>query len=227
MALKILVVDDEESFLKLFKSMIEPLGCEVRTLADSREALKCLSEERFDGVFLDARMPHLDGFELASHTRTSSINSQTPIVMLTGMDDVKTMQRAFSVGITFFLGKPFDREKLYGLYKALRGTMLREKRRHARIPVHTLVTCQVGEKHFRTSSLNLGESGMLLESSGGVEVGTKLNLEFALPELQRVFTAQAKVIRKEAPDHMAVQFTNLDPETRNILESYVAGRLKD
>jgi c-di-GMP-binding flagellar brake protein YcgR len=143
------------------------------------------------------------------------------------MDDVKTMQRAFSVGITFFLGKPFDREKLYGLYKALRGTMLREKRRHARIPVRTMVTCQVGEKHFRSSSLNLGESGMLLESSGGVEAGTKLSLEFVLPELQRVFTAQAKVIRKEPPDHMAVQFINLDPETRDLLQSYVAGRLKD
>ncbi len=227
MALKILVVDDEASFLKMFKTMIEPLGCEVRTLADSREALKFLSEEKYDGVFLDARMPHLDGFELASHTRKSSINSQTPIVMLTGMDDVKTMQRAFAAGITFFLGKPFDREKLYGLYKALRGTMLREKRRHARIPLHTSVTCTIGEKHFASASLNVGENGMLLETSGGLEVGVKLDLAFVLPDVQKGLTVRARIVRKEPPDRMAVQFFEIDPETRDLLQSYVAGRFKD
>jgi CheY-like chemotaxis protein len=139
MALKIMVVDDEPGVLKLLKAMVEPLGIQVVTMADSREASARLEREKFDGIFVDVRMPHMDGFELTTHVRASRSNSGIPIVMLTGLNDVQAMRQAFKVGVTFFLNKPFTREQVTRLLKAARGAMLREKRRYARLPLQTTV----------------------------------------------------------------------------------------
>jgi len=106
MALKILVVDDEQDILKLVKGLLEPLGVEVLGLADSREAAQRVNKEKFDGVFLDSRMPYLDGFGLAKSIRGSPLNGKVPIVMLSGANDVETMRKGFQAGITFFLSKP-------------------------------------------------------------------------------------------------------------------------
>jgi CheY-like chemotaxis protein len=227
MALKLLVVDDEVDVLKMIKNIIEPLGCEVLLLADSREAAKRVEKEKFDGVFLDARMPHLDGFELARCTRASSLNRGAPIVMLTAMNDLSTMRRAFEAGITFFLAKPFDNEKLYSLFKIMRGAMLREKRRHARLPFRTPLTCWVGERSFPSCSLNMGESGMLLEFSGGLAEGMIVDLEFTLPQAKKSLKLRAKVIRREPPDRMALGFLELTTEDQQAIQAFIAGGIKE
>src|SRR5271157_3835465 len=105
--MKILLVDDEPEVCRLVKTMVEPLGVEVRTSSDSREAALILQTEKFDGIMLDVAMPNLDGVELTRKIRASPPNQQVPIIMITGMDDVETMRRAFEAGATFFIGKPF------------------------------------------------------------------------------------------------------------------------
>ena len=251
MSLKIMVVDDEPDVLKLIKSIVEPLGYEVLALADSREAARRLESEKFDGIVLDILMPHLDGFELARRARASSLNGGAPVLMITGLNDIDTMRKCFSLGVTFFLNKPFTYERLYSLFSAARGSMLRERRRYARLPFCTTVECKfgkLGEKHFRAVSLNLGESGMLLEPSGGLEVGQEVVLEFTLPQTRDaqaaavkgpgkssfpeptapgsgLRTIRAKVVRKALPDRIAVQFANLTLEDRELIQRYIMGRV--
>ncbi len=64
MPARIMAVDDEPDVLRTFKTLVEPLGYEVITIVDGREAAERLKSEKFDGIFVDAQMPHLDGFEL-------------------------------------------------------------------------------------------------------------------------------------------------------------------
>lgn len=230
MALKIMVVDDEPAVLDLFKAMVKPMGCDVQTFADSREAAERLSEEKFDGIFVDVRMPHLDGFELTRRIRKTPLNRQVPIVMLTALDDADTMRKGFGAGISFFLGKPFTRERLYSLFGAVRGGMLREKRRYARLPLRTRVVCTWGDAragHFVSGSVDISEGGMLIKPSGGLEVGQELDLEFAIPMAKRHLAPHAKVIRRDASDQIAVQFLNLTVQDREAVESYLAERIKD
>src|SRR5512141_1213657 len=106
MSLKILVVDDDPDILKLIKTIIQSLGYEVLGMADSLQAAERISHQKFDGAFVDARMPGMDGLALVRHIRLSGTNNSVPIVMLTGYDDVETMRAAFRAGITFFMGKP-------------------------------------------------------------------------------------------------------------------------
>ena len=105
-ALKLLVVDDDGPTLKLMRKVLTSVKAEVRALRDGEQALTLVNHERFD-VFVDLQMPKVDGFELARQIRASSWNKSTPIVVGTGQDDTKAMQKVFAAGTTFFLQKAY------------------------------------------------------------------------------------------------------------------------
>lgn len=227
MAFKVMFVDDELEILKLFKLLVEPLGCDVLTFADSREAAERINRDKFDGVFVDASMPHPDGFELAKMVRASPSNFGTPIVMLTGYSDVDTMRKGFQAGITFFLGKPVNQRRLIPLLRTMRGSLLREKRRYARLPFRTVVTVQLGTRTFKSESLNLSEGGMMLEKSGGAAAGQELDLEFSVPQAVRALKAHARVVRKMPPDQLAIQFLALKIEDREAIQAFIGATIKE
>src|SRR4029077_9667781 len=123
-----------------------------------------------------------NGFELTQLVRASPSNSKVPIVMLTGMDDVGTMRKGFQAGITFFLGKPITKDRVVSIVNIMRGVMLNEKRRHARLPLRTTVTCQLKEASFQSQSVNLGSGGMLLETSAETSLGQEIDLKFMIAD---------------------------------------------
>jgi CheY-like chemotaxis protein len=221
MRFRILAVDDEQEILKVFRSFVEPLGCEVELIQDSREAARRILRQKFDAIFLDAHMPHLDGFELAKRIRSSPSNKQVPIAMLTAYDDAETMRKAFRVGVTIFLGKPFTAKKLRGLLRSMQGAMLKEKRRYARFPVRITIQCTWGGKTFEAASVNISEGGMLLEPSGGVAVGEGVSLHFTLPKAHKKVSLHACNIRKEEPDRMAAQFQAVTSEDQDAIHTYI------
>ncbi len=159
MTTRLLAVDDEPDVLKLLKSLLQSLGCEVQAFSDSREAAQQVKRQKFDAVFFDARMPHMDGFELTRCIRSSPSNSGVPIVMLTGLQDLDTMRAAVRAGITLFVTKPFDVIRVRGLLKALSGHMLAEKRRYARLPLLTVVDCTADKYQFKLTSVNISQGG--------------------------------------------------------------------
>ena len=225
MAFTIMVVDDEPPVLSIMKSMLEPLGCSVLTFSDSREAVHLVEKQKLDGVFLDAAMPHVDGFQLTEQIRHSKSNSRVPIVMLTGRDDAETMRRGFKAGISFFLGKPVTRERLEKLFIVMRGPILAEKRRYARLPFHTTVTCEWGKKSVKLESRNISVGGMLLEPIAGLELGTEFDLEFSLPQAQELLRVRAQVLRADPHEGIGVHYLNLSPQDRETIEQYVSGAM--
>lgn len=227
MAWKVIFVDDEPDTLALFKRVAEPLGCEVLTLADSQQAASVLKNQKFDGVFLDARMPHPDGFELAQIVRASSSNFGTPVTMLTGDDTAETMLQAFKSGVTFFLGKPLTASRLTAALRTMRGAMQREKRRYARLPFRAVVACRLGGKLYKSHSVNISEGGMLIETSVTVSTGQELDLEFVMPKASQPLKPRAKVVRKESQNQMAVQFVALKDAELHIIQEYLSGKLTE
>jgi CheY-like chemotaxis protein len=110
-------------------------------------------------------MPKMNGFELACHIRQSSWNKSTPIIVVTGREDRKTMQQAFDVGATFFLQKPVDRQKLLLLFRTARGTMFDNRRRYIRVPLRTEVICETGTRTIKGMSWNISQGGILIEAA--------------------------------------------------------------
>jgi excisionase family DNA binding protein len=101
----ILVVDDEEVIRLLFRETLEDLGHMVMTAGTAAEALAMVKKLDFDMVFLDLKMPGMDGAELFSQIKT--INPKLPVIIITGYPDSDMMARALAQGPFGVMNKPF------------------------------------------------------------------------------------------------------------------------
>lgn len=110
MGLKILIVDDEEDILEVLQDRLEAHGFAVVTAKTGREALEKLFAGAFDGVFLDIKMPEMDGMETLREIRKT--NTTVPIIMITASSLKDTAIEAIAKGANDYLLKPFEWEEL-------------------------------------------------------------------------------------------------------------------
>lgn len=110
--MKILAVDDDAIILKLLEQIILALGDHDLTIAESgAEALDIIAasgDAPFDCFLFDIQMPKMDGIELVQHLRTFEAYVDAPVLMLTAMSDKRYIDRAFAVGATDYVTKPFE-----------------------------------------------------------------------------------------------------------------------
>ncbi len=114
---RILVVDDDAAACELLYEILTAAEVDCLTMTNSRQAAARLVQEKFDAIFLDERMPQLEGVELARLVRATGLNRSTPIVMITGEGDRTLLARAFEAGVNFFLFKPIDRHRILRLIR--------------------------------------------------------------------------------------------------------------
>ncbi len=104
----ILVVDDDPALRSLERASLEEAGFRVEEARDGHEALKAFSSLKPDLLILDVMMPGMDGFETCRRLREIPEAELTPVLMVTGLDDTESIDRAYEVGATHFIGKPFN-----------------------------------------------------------------------------------------------------------------------
>ena len=102
---RVLVADDEPVAQLVARSALEAGGYEVVTAADGHEALRLFAEVHPACVVMDVRMPGLDGLEACRRIRESEAGRDTPVLILTGHDDVNAVARAYEAGASDFLAK--------------------------------------------------------------------------------------------------------------------------
>jgi predicted signal transduction protein with EAL and GGDEF domain/FixJ family two-component response regulator len=105
--LRILVADDEPTARRLMRAALEKAGFAVATAADGEEALREFAAQRCDMVMLDVDMPARSGFEVCAELRRIA-GDELPIVMVTGMDDLQSIETAYECGATDFIAKPIN-----------------------------------------------------------------------------------------------------------------------
>lgn len=225
MSLKIMVADDEPVSLKVMRTLTASLGHTVLTFDDCKEAGERAEKQRFDVVFLGMRMPELDGLELARRIRSSETNRETTIVMLNATDEVESLRRAFGEGADFVLTKPVGAARLHPMLAAMQSPGWKGRRHAARLPLFTEVSCKRGGQEFGLRSMNISESGMLLQGSLDVEVGEEVSLEFNITEIRASLKVRARIVRKDGTERAGMEFIGLAPEDVNAIQLYVMGRL--
>ncbi len=104
----ILVVDDDPTARILSRAALAKTGFAVREAENGEEALRLYRILSCDLVMLDVDMPGLDGYQVCAQLRREA-GDELPIIMVTGMDDVDSVQRAFDAGATDFMAKPVNR----------------------------------------------------------------------------------------------------------------------
>jgi diguanylate cyclase (GGDEF)-like protein/PAS domain S-box-containing protein len=105
---RILVVDDDAGGRRLTRATLKKAGFEVTEARDGQEALAMLRDDMPDLVLMDVSMPVMDGFTAVAELRQLPNGGRVPVVMMTGLDDVGSIDRAFEVGATDFITKPIN-----------------------------------------------------------------------------------------------------------------------
>ena len=106
-SLRILVADDDATARLLMRAALEKAGYQVVLASDGEAALRQFRAAPCDMVMLDVEMPGLTGFEVCAALRRE-MGDDLPIVMVTGMDDVHSIERAYDSGATDFIAKPIN-----------------------------------------------------------------------------------------------------------------------
>jgi DNA-binding response OmpR family regulator len=109
---RILVVDDDPILLEFASVYLTTPMSEVALASDASTALDLLAREKFDVALVDIDMPGMDGFELVECMRGQDKLRSLPIVMITGREDIVSIDRAYAVGATSFVTKPVNWRQL-------------------------------------------------------------------------------------------------------------------
>jgi DNA-binding NtrC family response regulator len=113
----ILIVDDEKNIRLTVSQSLEPLDLSVHTAASGEEALKKLREEPFGLVFLDLKMPGMDGMEVL--TRIKKEWPKIRVVIITAHGTIESAVEAMKLGAVDFIQKPFSSSDIRDLAKSV------------------------------------------------------------------------------------------------------------
>jgi diguanylate cyclase (GGDEF)-like protein/PAS domain S-box-containing protein len=108
----ILVVDDDGTQRLLTRQYLEQAGFEVIEACDGETALLVYEQQRPHLILLDVRMPRMDGFTACARIRQMVDGAELPIVMVTGLEDIESLERSYQSGATDFITKPVVWETL-------------------------------------------------------------------------------------------------------------------
>ncbi len=108
----VLHVDDEQIILSTVKLILESLGVDVIQATTGPDAIKMAEKEIPTIILLDARMPVMDGYETCVKLKREAKTKDIPVIVLTGLDAVKDVEKAMASGANSYLVKPIEKNRL-------------------------------------------------------------------------------------------------------------------
>ena len=113
--LRVLVVDDHDINRRAVELILTPLGCDIATAADGLLALAQCEASAFDVIFMDVRMPELDGRETTRRLRAGGgPNATIPVIAVTADTSPDDIAACMAAGMTYFVSKPLTPAALLG-----------------------------------------------------------------------------------------------------------------
>lgn len=125
----VLDVDDNRITTKLLRRYLEANGFEAAEAYNGIECLEKVAQRIPDAIVVDVMMPRLDGYETVKRLRGNETTAQTPVVIVTALNNVANQLRAIESGADDFLSKPIEEKHLTAKVKML--ATLNQLRRRA------------------------------------------------------------------------------------------------
>lgn len=133
----VLLVDDNPKYLK---EALPYYGYDVFTASDGIQALKLLSQNKFDIILLDVMMPNMNGWDTLKEIRKNVETKDVPVIMITAVDEEEKMVKGLRCGADDYIIKPFI---LQNLLARMEAVLRRTRRQNREIPRK--------ESHFTSS----------------------------------------------------------------------------
>ena len=158
----VLIVDDDFTTRLLARESLEMAGFQVQETDDGRQALELFDRSNPDIILLDVLMPGIDGFTVCKQIRRHPEGWNTPILMMTGLDDIDSIRKAYQTGATDFITKPCNWLVLsYRVHYMLRASQILKDLSKSRASLnHAQHIAQIGswEWDVKNDVLNWSEA---------------------------------------------------------------------
>jgi CheY-like chemotaxis protein len=102
---KILLVEDEPEVMELYKLKLTLDGYDVATAVNGAEGLKKALSEKPEMIFLDIKMPEMDGFEVLKRLRSDPKTKSIPVIILSNFDEQEMIEKGLTLGANEYLVK--------------------------------------------------------------------------------------------------------------------------
>lgn len=103
--LKVLLIEDELDVLELYRLKLTLDDYDVITAQNGQEGLDKAKSENPELIFLDIKMPGMDGFEVLKHLRSDEKTKDTPVIILSNFDEEAMVEKGLSLGANEYLIK--------------------------------------------------------------------------------------------------------------------------
>ena len=104
----VLVIDDDIGIRDLARHVLTAQGFRIISADNGTQGIRLFEERKPEIVMLDVMMPEQNGFDVCIALRRLPHGKHTPILMITSLEDVESIDRAYQAGATDFVTKPFN-----------------------------------------------------------------------------------------------------------------------
>ena len=108
---KVLIIEDDQFSRDILSKVLKKEGILKEEASDGREAIWLLDNHEYDLILCDLMMPNIDGFAVIEHIR-NILKSSVPILVLSALGNIESIQKAESMGANNYLIKPLDIKQL-------------------------------------------------------------------------------------------------------------------
>ena len=220
---KILLLDGVRLFLQLEQTLLQRSDYQLFAATSGAEALEIATREDLDLVLLDYVLPDMTGDEVVQRLRADERHADIGIIVVTARGMREHVDKCMAAGCSAFLYKPVTRTTLCNQVQDLLRVPMR---RHVRTLVRLQVNARNRERFFFGNTVNLSESGMLLETPLELTVGETMSLRFFLPGEEEAMACKARVTRRtptgrDAEWAYGLSFDELDDAARTRISGFV------
>jgi len=228
----ILVADDSLFFRTKLSDILVAAGHKVKLAKDGNEAINkiklCCNE--IDLLSLDLQMPDVDGFGVLEWIQQNGYTGKFIILVVTGIYvPSHVLDRLYSLGATGFMPKTFKPEEtIFKVNQLLFPEKCKTGKSSKRAPVSIPADYTVDGVTRTSYILNLSETGVFIFSNAELSVGTKVNLQFALPRLHLNLNIDG-IVKWHAEENIGknffcgygIYFTSISEEDQEILRNFI------
>jgi DNA-binding response OmpR family regulator len=216
----LVVVDEGPTVSDLIQAVLKSVDMDSVTLTKSADAPVLLSNEKFSMFVLDLHsLPK--AFALARQARESVFNRSTPIILMSDDQSTTAVAAGFGAGVSFFLYKPVDEERLLKLVRATSGAGEPKKRRFRRVVLQSRVNLAFAERNLEAETIDISLNGMLVRAEGHFPAGSAVDVSIYLSSEMQPIVGSGHVLRILSGNRMAIQLNNLTPADSGRLQEFL------
>ena len=221
--LKILLVDDVKLFLEVEKTFFLRRGYEVFTAHSGDEVLAMAREKSPDLILMDYEMQGMNGDEVCRAVKADPKLRAIPVIIISQHYSKEILERCLQAGCVDYLTKPVDQSVIL---RRVSEVLNISDRRHIRATVMVTIDRGVTKTQFLGKALNISESGLFLETTRPLEIGSSFKISFLLPRVEQRVTGTGEVVRLAGIDSprtygAGLRFRDLSERSLESIRHYV------